>query len=233
MAANYYLLTADVTGTPYGPGDIVLLDDQDPIVLGGYATLWLGAIPGTPLPPAESLSDHLGDPDDAHDASAISITPIVGLSSAEVQAALAELAALVGVTVPLAEQIRDVIGVALTAGANVSITPNDPGDTITIAVTGLASTDLSDFTEAVEDLMGGKGWGGSGLSFTYNDGAGTFVLDVNVDGSTIEVNSDALRVKAGGITGNEIAAAIKDPAAGTAGLRTLGTGAAQAAAGND
>lgn len=40
-------------------------------------------------------------------------------------------------------------------------------------------------------------------------------------------------VAAGAITGAEIAAAVKDPSAGTAGLRTLGTGAAQAAAGND
>lgn len=40
-------------------------------------------------------------------------------------------------------------------------------------------------------------------------------------------------IAAGAIGGTEIAAAIKDPAAGTAGLRTLGTGAAQAAAGND
>lgn len=40
-------------------------------------------------------------------------------------------------------------------------------------------------------------------------------------------------IAAGAITGTEIAAAIKDPAAATAGLRTLGTGAAQAAAGND
>lgn len=39
-------------------------------------------------------------------------------------------------------------------------------------------------------------------------------------------------IGAGVVTGTAIAAAIKDPAAATAGLRTLGTGAAQAAAGN-
>lgn len=68
---------------------------------------------------------------------------------------------------------------------------------------------------------------GAGLAETSD------VLSVNVDASTIEINADTLRVKAGGITGNEVAAAIKDPAAATAGLRTLGTGSAQAAAGND
>jgi hypothetical protein len=39
-------------------------------------------------------------------------------------------------------------------------------------------------------------------------------------------------IAAGVVTGTEIAAAIKDPVAGTAGLRTLGTGSAQAAAGD-
>jgi hypothetical protein len=34
------------------------------------------------------------------------------------------------------EQVRDVIGTALVAGANVTITPNDAGDTITISSTG-------------------------------------------------------------------------------------------------
>lgn len=35
-----------------------------------------------------------------------------------------------------AERIRDVIGTALVAGANITITVNDPGDTITISATG-------------------------------------------------------------------------------------------------
>jgi len=35
-----------------------------------------------------------------------------------------------------AERIRDVMGTALVAGANITITVNDPGNTITIASTG-------------------------------------------------------------------------------------------------
>lgn len=35
-----------------------------------------------------------------------------------------------------AERIRDVIGIALTAGSNITLTVNDPGDTITIAASG-------------------------------------------------------------------------------------------------
>jgi hypothetical protein len=42
-----------------------------------------------------------------------------------------------------------------------------------------------------------------------------------------------LTIAAGAITGTEIASAIKDPAAATAGLRTLGTAATQATAGDD
>ncbi len=61
-------------------------------------------------------------------------------------------------------------------------------------------------------------------------------LDVAVDNTTIEVNTDALRVKTdgthGGLTHIHIAAANKDGVAGTASMRTLGTGAQQAAAGN-
>lgn len=41
----------------------------------------------------------------------------------------------------LDEQIRDVMGTALVAGTNVTITPNDVGDTITIAASGGGITD--------------------------------------------------------------------------------------------
>jgi len=48
-----------------------------------------------------------------------------------------------------AERIRDVIGTALVAGTNITITVNDAGDTITIAATGLAST-----TQTGEQISG-------------------------------------------------------------------------------
>lgn len=67
---------------------------------------------------------------------------------------------------------------------------------------------------------------GNGLSKTGN------TFDVNVDNSTLEISTDALRVKALGITDAHVAAANKDGVAGTASMRTLGTGAQQAAAGN-
>jgi uncharacterized protein YlxW (UPF0749 family) len=36
----------------------------------------------------------------------------------------------------LDEQVRDVVGTALVAGSNVTITVDDPGDSITIAASG-------------------------------------------------------------------------------------------------
>ena len=69
--------------------------------------------------------------------------------------------------------------------------------------------------------------GGNGLTKTGN------TLDVNVDGSTLEINADSLRVKALGITDSHVAAANKDGTVGTPSFRTLGVGSQQAAAGND
>ena len=75
-------------------------------------------------------------------------------------------------------------------------------------ILALVAADISDLTEVVEDLIGGKGLGGSGLTFTYTDASGAMVLDVNVDGSTVEVSADALRVKDAGITRAKLATAI-------------------------
>jgi hypothetical protein len=75
-----------------------------------------------------------------------------------------------------------------------------------LALLSLDSTDLSDFTEAVQDLLGAQtGFGSSGLTFTYDDAGNAVALVVNVDGATIEISSDALRVKAGGIGTSHLA----------------------------
>lgn len=47
------------------------------------------------------------------------------------------------------EEARDAIGAALTEGANIQITVDDESDTITIAVVGLDSGDISDFDTQV------------------------------------------------------------------------------------
>lgn len=100
----------------------------------------------------------------------------------------------------LTEAVQDIAGALIVAGANVTVTYDDAANTLTLAVSGL--------TEAVQDIVGALGFGGSGLSATYDDAGNTLVLDVNVDNSSIEVASDALRVKAGGVTNAMLAGSI-------------------------
>lgn len=76
----------------------------------------------------------------------------------------------------LAESIRDVVAIALTAGANISVTVDDPGDTITLAVTGLDSSDISDFSEAARDAIGLALVEGTAIDITVNDGADSITI---------------------------------------------------------
>lgn len=71
-------------------------------------------------------------------ASQISVDPsgLAVITGTDVQTALGELDAGLAGTSYTDEQVRDVVGAALVAGSNVTITVNDPGDTITIAASG-------------------------------------------------------------------------------------------------
>lgn len=72
-----------------------------------------------------------------------------------------------------AERIRDVMGSALDAGSGITVTVNDPGDTITIACTVSAYSD-----EQAQDAVGNILTDSSRIDFTYNDGAGTITADI-------------------------------------------------------
>jgi hypothetical protein len=70
------------------------------------------------------------------------------------------------------ELIRDTMGTALVAGTNVTVTVDDPGNTVTIAATGGGSyTD-----EQVRDVMGVALVAGAGISKTVNDPADTITI---------------------------------------------------------
>lgn len=67
------------------------------------------------------------------------------------------------------ETVRDTIAAALVAGANVTITPNDGGDTITITSTTNAE-DVQDYVAAMVDP-------GSGLTVVYDDAGNKLAID--------------------------------------------------------
>jgi predicted RNA-binding protein YlqC (UPF0109 family) len=74
-----------------------------------------------------------------------------------------------------AERIRDVIGAALVAGANITITVDDPGDTITIAASGGGGggvwTLVETLTPSAVASIDSEAWVGAGykeLRFLFN-----------------------------------------------------------------
>ena len=91
-----------------------------------------------------------------------------------------------------AERVDDQVNTLLTAGTNISLTYDDAAGTLTIA-----NTNTADITSVVA----GDGLTGGGTS-------GDVTLAVGVDDSSIEISSDALRVKATGITNAMLAGSI-------------------------
>ncbi len=85
-----------------------------------------------------------------------------------------------------AEDCRDTIGTALTAGAGITVTPNDGADTITVASTITQYTD-----EMARDALGTALVAGAGISVTPNDGADTITIANTVTAFTTEDAQDA------------------------------------------
>ncbi len=85
-----------------------------------------------------------------------------------------------------AEGVRDTIGAALVAGAAVTITPNDVGDTITIAI------DTAAIDERARDALAVALTAGSGITITPNDGSDTITIASSITQYTDEMARDAL-----------------------------------------
>jgi hypothetical protein len=126
---------------------------------------------------------------------------------------------------------------ALAAGAHISITKLNPGgdETVQIAVSGnlghVVQDDGSPLTTRAN--LNFKG------CLVATDNLGNDATDIDVEDGTITgtkiapTTITASNVVNSTLTDTQVAAANKDGIAGTASLRTLGTGALQACAGND
>ena len=90
------------------------------------------------------------------------------------------------------ERVDDQVNTLLQAGTGIQLTYDDTAGTLTIA-----NTNDADITE----VIAGDGLTGGGSS-------GSVSLSVSVDDSSIEINSDSLRVKALGITNAMLAGSI-------------------------
>lgn len=89
----------------------------------------------------------------------------------------------------IAEEVRDLLAAVLTEGSNVTITVDDPGDTITIAAADTNTTD----PEVVRDTVAALLAEGTGIELTYDDGTDQLTIASTVaPGLTLEQVQDAV-----------------------------------------
>lgn len=103
------------------------------------------------------------------------------------------------------EKARDAIGTALTAGSGISVSVDDPGDTITIASTITQYTD-----EMARDALGAALTAGAGITITPNDGADTIAIASSITQYTDEAARDA--IGAALVAGTNITITVNDGA---------------------
>lgn len=110
-----------------------------------------------------------------------------------------------------AEAVRDTIGTALVAGDNIDVTVNDAGDTITIAVEALTSADITDMTEAVQDIIGGMVGGNTetNIAVTYNDTTGKLDFNVSIPADFVASVTDTATLDLT-VTGGALSGAVLD-----------------------
>lgn len=142
------------------------------------------------------LDAHLNDGTDAHDASAISFVAGGTIAGTDLQTAVAEVATDAATALSGHVAAGDPhTGYALESALGTMSAQNSNSVAITggtiAGTTQLAST-ISDFAEAVDDRVGVLVVGGTGITATYNDGAGTHTIATTITQYTDEMARDAL-----------------------------------------
>jgi trimeric autotransporter adhesin len=87
------------------------------------------------------------------------------------------------------EMAQDAVGGILTNGGGLTWTYNDAGNTISATVS-IASTSVTDFTEAVQDVMGAILSDTATLDWTYNDAGNTLSAAVITTGLSLFNSTD-------------------------------------------
>lgn len=108
----------------------------------------------------------------------------------------ADLSAAIAAATYTDEQARDALGAALVAGANVTITVDDSGDTITIdAAGGGGGGSYTD--EQVRDVVGAALVAGTGIAITVDDSGDTITIDATGSSAgprQIDIPAGAMRI---------------------------------------
>lgn len=89
------------------------------------------------------------------------------------------------------EQAQDAIGTILTNGGGITWTYNDGAPSIS-AVVSIASTSVTDFSEAVDDRVATLIQNGTGITWSYNDASNTLTPTVTITQYTDELAQDAV-----------------------------------------
>lgn len=114
------------------------------------------------------------------------------------------------------ETIRDTIGAALVAGESVTITVNDPGDTITVAV-NLGAANL---VELIRDTIGATLVAGSNATVTVDDAANTVTIAASAGGiSGVTVQDEGAPLATAATTLDFVGAGVT--ASGTGATKTI------------
>lgn len=89
------------------------------------------------------------------------------------------------------EQAQDAVGGILTNGGGITWTYNDGAPSIS-GVVSIASTSVTDFSEAVDDRVASLIQNGTGITWSYNDGSNTLTPTVTITQYTDELAQDAV-----------------------------------------